>query len=104
MDYTISCWAAASGDVGRNYPGWCNEEFEEKLYTALNALDPEVFKDNMFEAQAIINREIPFITLAGINNLQAYRTDEVEFTVEGVCHESEGGLFSFYPIMSAVPK
>jgi peptide/nickel transport system substrate-binding protein len=104
MDFTISCWAAESGDVGRNYPGWCNEEFEDKLYTALNALDPEVFEQNLFEAQAIINNEIPFITLAGIDRLQAYRSDQLEFEAEGTCHDQEGGLFSYYPLMSVEVK
>jgi peptide/nickel transport system substrate-binding protein len=104
MDYTISCWAAEAGAVGRNYPGWCNEEFDDLMYTAYNEFDEEAFKEALFEAERIMNEEKPFITLVGINNVQSYRNDRFEFPVEGVCHESEGGLFSYYPIMSAVVK
>jgi peptide/nickel transport system substrate-binding protein len=103
MDYTISCWAAESGAVGRNYPGWCNEEFDSLMYEAYFTFDEEVFETSLFDAQAILNQEKPYITLAGINNFQAYNNEKFEFMHE-VCHESEGGLTSYYPLMNANVK
>jgi len=103
MDYTISCWAAGAGPVGRNYPGYCNEEFDALMYEAFYTMDEEQFKESLFAAEEILNQERPFITLAGINTVQAYNGAKFEFP-ERVCHESDGGLLSWYPLMNVIVK
>jgi peptide/nickel transport system substrate-binding protein len=103
MDYSGSCWAAEAGANGRNYPGYCNEAVDDLVYTAWYSVDDKVFKDALFEAQAIVASDRPYITLAGINKIQAFRNDHFEFPF-GICHESEGGMLSWMGVMNAEVK
>ncbi len=103
MDYSGSCWAADAGPNGRNYPGYCNEDLDNLVYEAWYTLDQDVFYDSLFAAQALVAKEKPYITIVGINKIQAFRNDRFEFPF-GICHESEGGMFSYMGIMNAVVK
>jgi peptide/nickel transport system substrate-binding protein len=103
MDYTGSCWAADAGPNGRNYPGYCNEDLDNLVYEAWYTLDEDVFYDSLYEAQALVAQERPYITIAGVNKIQAFRDDRFEFPF-GICHELEGGMFSYMGIMNAVVK
>jgi peptide/nickel transport system substrate-binding protein len=103
MDWFDTCWSADAGDVGRNFPGYCNEEVDELIYEAWYAIDEDVFTESLFKAQAIIYAERPYITLAGINRIQAYRNDHFEFP-SGTCHANSGGMYSYLGIMEAIVK
>jgi peptide/nickel transport system substrate-binding protein len=103
MDYSGSCWAADAGASGRNYPGYCNEEVDNLVYESWYTLDEDVFYDSLFEAQAIIAREKPYITIVGVNKIQAFNNEKFEFPF-GICHELEGGMFSYMGVMNAEVK
>jgi ABC-type transport system substrate-binding protein len=103
FDYTSSCWSAEAGPNGRNYAGYCDEEFDNLVYEAYYATDEETFTEALYAAEEMINEVRPFIVLAGINHLSAYRTDRFEFPT-GVCHEYEGGAMSFESIMNMTVK
>jgi len=103
MDYTGSCWSADAGPNGRNYPGYCNEDLDNLVYDAWYTLDEDVFYESLYAAQAIVAEQKPYITLVGINKIQAYRNDRFEFPL-GICHELECGMFSYMGVMNAEVK
>lgn len=103
MDYVGSCWAADAGANGRNYAGYCNEEVDNLIYESWYSLDDDVFYSSLFEAQAIINREKPHVTIVGMNKIQAFNNEKFEIPL-GICHELEGGMFSYMGVMNAEVK
>ena len=103
MDYIGSCWAADAGANGRNYAGYCNEDVDNLIYESWYSLDDETFYGSLFEAQAIIYREKPHVTIVGRNKIQAFNNEKFEFPF-GTCHELGGGMFSYMGIMNAEVK
>jgi peptide/nickel transport system substrate-binding protein len=103
MDWDDTCWSADAGDIGRNYPGYCDEEVDELIYEAWYAVDEVVFTEALFKAQEMLYQARPYISLVGINRIQAYRNDRFEFPM-GTCHAHAGGMYSYLGIMGASVK
>lgn len=103
MDFFMSCWSADVGTGYQNLPGYCNEEFDTLVQTAYHALEEDTFEEALFEAESILNREKPFIILAGTSQVQAVRNDRFEFPEE-ICHVDLGGWLSYSSVMNAVAK
>ena len=82
MDFWFSCWSADSGSNALNYPGYCNPEVDDLVSAYWYSDDPDGRWDFMYEAQRIMAEERPFITLAGKNSIQAYRSDRFEFPLD----------------------
>jgi peptide/nickel transport system substrate-binding protein len=82
MDFWFSCWSADSGSNALNYPGYCNPEVDDLVYAYWYSDDPDGRWEFMYEAQRIMAEERPFITLAGANSIQAYRSDRFEFPLD----------------------
>lgn len=82
MDFWFSCWSAESGSAAFNWPGYCNPEMDDLVYQYWNSSDPEGRWEPMFEAQRILNEDRPIINLAGVNSIQAYRSDRFEFPLD----------------------
>jgi len=62
-------------DWGINFPGYCNESFDE-IYTAQHlALDREERREHVYQAQRIIHDDVPWIQLAYINSYEAYNKE-----------------------------
>lgn len=80
MSFQYSCWAAEVGiEGGLNDSGYCNEDFDDKLYGSWYAATEEEADALMWEAQAIINQDRPNLTLVGQNLIQYYRNDKFGF-------------------------
>ncbi len=82
MDFWFSCWAAESGSIAQNYPGYCNPEVDDLVYAYWFSGDADARWEPMYEAQRIMAEDRPFITLAGQNTIQAYRNDRFEFPMD----------------------
>lgn len=82
IDYWYSCWAAEAGASGWNFSGYCNSKMDELVAEYMYSPEPEGRWKPMFEAQAMLNHDRPFITLAGQNVIQAYRSDRFEFPAD----------------------
>jgi peptide/nickel transport system substrate-binding protein len=102
MDFWFSCWSAESGSAALNYPGYCNEEVDGLVYEFWNSTDLEARWEPMWEAQRILNQDRPFITLAGHNSFQAYRTDRFEFPLD-TC-DIDFGMFSNQGLLNTKVK
>lgn len=101
--YNLSCLAADLGTVLSNFSGYCNPDMDNLMWGSFAALNEADYTDLLFQAEAILNKERPFITLAGINKIQAYRSDRFEFPQQ-ICFEPEAGLMSFEGVMNAKAK
>jgi len=82
MDFWFSCWSSESGSNALNYPSYCNPEMDDLVYAYWFSDDPDGRWEYMYEAQQIMADDRPFITLAGQNSIQAYRSDRYEFPLD----------------------
>jgi len=101
MDWYFSCWSADAGTSGNNYAGYCNPEMDALIGKYWYTSDLEGRWTPMFEAQRIMNQDRPFITLVGVNMIEAYRSDRFEFPAN-TCHWA--GFISSQGLMNAVVK
>lgn len=79
LDFWFSCWSADVGSGAMNFPGYCNEEFDELVYEFWFSDDLEGRWEPMYKAQGILNQDRPIINLAGENSIQAWRSDRFDF-------------------------
>lgn len=101
LDFYYSCWSADAGTSGNNAAGYCNPVVDDKVAEYVYSSDPEEALEAIFEAQRIMNEDRPFITLAAVNSVQAYRSDRFEFPSD-TCHWT--GIIGSQGLMNAVVK
>jgi peptide/nickel transport system substrate-binding protein len=102
FDFRYSCWSADAGLSGFNVPGICSEEMDNLVWAYMMIPDEAERAEASFAAQEILSGSRAFITLAGQNSLQAYRSDRFEFPSD-VC-DVHFGLYSPYGLLNAVVK
>ncbi len=99
MDFELSCWSAESGGI--NHSGFCTPELDDLIYQQFTAPDLETRLSRLYQLEDLVNRERPFIMLAGENAIQAYRNDRFVFP-EKPC--SFWGMdWQWWPVMRAEP-
>jgi peptide/nickel transport system substrate-binding protein len=103
LNWTSSCVSIEWGSSGRNFPGYCNEEFDALVDAAFVTIDPEEYKEMIFEAQSIMYEDRPFIVLAAPIEVQAVRDDRFEFP-DLTCPLSTGKMVFTEILMDAVVK
>ena len=99
-DWRLSCWSA-SNDSGGNLTNYCNDEFEELLWQLFLTFDEE-HRQATFEIDHFFAQEKPFISLAGVNQLGAYRTDRLE--MEHDLYSDYSYLFGWWNVMHMTVK
>jgi peptide/nickel transport system substrate-binding protein len=97
VDYALSCWSAEG--QANNDSGYCKPEFDELVYRWQTSVDPEEMTSYLYEFEQMINRDRPYIFLAGVNGMQAYRSDRFKF-MENAC-PYYGMLFDWWPLINA---
>ncbi len=102
MDFWFSCWSAESGANALNYPGYCSEEMDALVSEYWFNPDPEARWEPMYQAQKIFADDRPLITLAGQNQIQAYRNDRFELPMD-TCDVAYG-MFDPERLLEAVVK
>jgi peptide/nickel transport system substrate-binding protein len=78
LDFALSCWAADAGSSAWNFAGYCNEDLDNLVFGYMTTVGEDRWQP-MFEAQAIINEQRPYLNIAGENVIQAYRSDRFVF-------------------------
>jgi peptide/nickel transport system substrate-binding protein len=102
VDFYYSCWSADAGMTAWNLPGYCNPDYDEAVFEALQIVDPEEQMQGFFRSQEHLYNDRPILTLVGQNQIQAYNNAKFELS-DGFCSFSFGAWH--YPaIMEAVPK
>lgn len=98
--YFESFWASqydTETTGGFNTPGYANEEFDQLMSEFLAATDLDEAQQMIFEAQVILNEELPYITLFTTPLLEAYRQN-VEFPFT----DGLGGIEFYYGMQGTV--
>jgi peptide/nickel transport system substrate-binding protein len=90
-----------SCDAAMPFVGWCNEDFEAALDQVQMSYgsDRDQYMDAMNEAY---QADRPYIYLAGIVSLGAFRNDRLEMPIDACPYF--GGLMSWYSVMNTVVK
>jgi peptide/nickel transport system substrate-binding protein len=94
-DFDWGCWAAEGG--GLNIEGYCNPELDDLIFGIATTSGPERL-DLMYEVDSILAADRPFVYLAGITPIGAYRNDRFEMP-QDACPYWEM-LMGWYPIMN----
>ena len=102
MDFYWSCWSADSGSAAWNLAGYCDPEFDDLVFELLSASTPEDALTASNLAQKKLNTELPWLILAGENQMQAYNHDKFEFS-EDLC-QAGVGVWQFPQIMEVEAK
>jgi peptide/nickel transport system substrate-binding protein len=90
-----------SCDAGMPFTGWCSEAFDEANSAIQMAFGPE--RDQYrHDMNLAFHDERPYIYLAGVQSLGAFRHDKVELPVDSCPYY--GGLLSWYSVMNAEVK
>jgi peptide/nickel transport system substrate-binding protein len=84
MDFYYSCWSADAGAGSYNMAGYCNPDLDDLVFQMITAPTEEAFTVASNAAQLILNQDLPWLIIAGQNQMQGYRTNKFEFDTE-VC-------------------
>jgi peptide/nickel transport system substrate-binding protein len=104
LDYVASCWSADAGVSALNVSGYCSEELDELVYKYMTTPVREEAMGYIFEAQAKLNRERPYIFLAAPDIVEVYRTDRFNFPAPGESCDMNPGYWDWPLILSVTPK
>ncbi|MHA2428255.1 MAG: ABC transporter substrate-binding protein [Candidatus Hermodarchaeia archaeon] len=99
IEFFLSCWSADGGAYFYNDSGYCDQEMDDLIYTAITSLESEDRVAAFLDATKMVSEELPFINLAGDNAIQAYRNDR--FLLDEGCPQL-AGLYDAPTIMNAV--
>ncbi len=86
-------------DLGPNYVGYCNSEYDEVVEAQRSALDDTVRQEAVYEAQRILAEDVPTITLFHREEVFAYNQEQFEnwTSVAG------RGLWNIWNMISVTP-
>jgi peptide/nickel transport system substrate-binding protein len=99
-DWRLSCWSAPL-DSGGNLTNYCNDQFEGLLGNLFSTFG-DGHKQATFAADRFFAQERPFISLAGVNQLGAYRIDRLEMDED--VYPDYSYLFGWWNVMNMTVK
>lgn len=98
-DFDWGCWAAEGG--GLNIEGYCNPELDDLISQVATTSGPDR-QELMYGVNKILATDRPFVYLAGIKSIGAYRNDRFEMPNDA-CPYWEM-LMGWYPVMNTTVK
>lgn len=87
-------------ETGVNYQGYCSEEYESVVLEQRETMDPDARRELVYEAQEILARDLPAITLYHVREISAYNGALFENAVPMMGQ----GLWNVWNLLSITPK
>jgi len=99
-DWRLTCWSAVL-DASGNFNNYCNKEFDALVQKVSETLGEER-QQYAYELDRMFARERPYLYVAGVSTIGAYRNDRVEIPHD--LHPDGGYLWSWWGLMNMEVK
>ncbi len=80
-DYQLLALSCLGIELGANFPGYCNEAFDELYFAQRYTYVPEERREYVYELQRMVHDEVPWIQLVFINSYEAYNNELFDFGI-----------------------
>lgn len=99
-EYVLFTFTCAGIDWFINFPGYCDEDYENAYYAQHIAWDQTERREAVFEVQRILHEDIPYIQLLFPIAYEAYRNDRFTFNITDSNWHSWGwyGIYGVEPV------
>ncbi|MCK5607353.1 hypothetical protein KAR91_36050, partial [Candidatus Pacearchaeota archaeon] len=94
-EYLFNLFYSLNADLGQNYPGYRNAEFDKVIMAARSEMDISKRQELVKWAQGILVEDLPINTLYFRKNIEAYRRDNFIGWVS-----YQGSIFNYWSVMN----